>query len=109
MASAAYFDTIQVKANAEKVDASAKAKQLNFYYPDAETVAISINETTTLQDLNDIISVFAEATGKDTIILNEIVESNAIPASIARDTAFLTNKSSARISRNAYKTRKSTY
>ena len=87
----AYFDTIQVKANAEKVDASAKAKQLNFYYPDAETVAISINETTTLQDLNDIISVFAEATGKDTIILNEIVESNAIPASIARDTAFLTN------------------
>lgn len=35
--------------------------------------------------------MFAEATGKDTIILNEIVESNAIPASIARDTAFLTN------------------
>ncbi len=28
------------------------------------TVSISINETTTISDLNDIISIFAEATGK---------------------------------------------
>lgn len=87
----AYFDTIQVKANAEKVAAFAKAKNINFYYPDAETVSISINEATNLQDINDIAAVFAQALDKQEIAIEEISESNAIPSSVARDTAFLTN------------------
>jgi len=56
----AYFDTIKIKANAEKVRTIAEKASVNFYYPDAETVTISINETTTLKDANQIVSIFAE-------------------------------------------------
>ncbi|TVZ22222.1 glycine dehydrogenase [Dokdonia sp. Hel_I_63] len=84
-----YFDTIQIKADAAKVAAVAQEMEINFHYPDAETVAISIHEATTLQDVNDIISAFAKAYSKETIVVSEIAEGNAIPASVARETSFL--------------------
>ncbi|MEH6407101.1 MAG: glycine dehydrogenase (aminomethyl-transferring), partial [Leeuwenhoekiella sp.] len=61
----AYFDTISVKADVSKISAVAKENKINFHYPDAETVTISINETTSLDDLNKIILVFAEALDKE--------------------------------------------
>jgi glycine dehydrogenase len=85
-----YFDTIQIKADAAKVAAVAQELEINFYYPDAETVAISIHEATTLQDVNDIISAFAKAYSKETITVTEIAEGNAIPETVARETSFLT-------------------
>ena len=88
----AYFDTIQVKADAGKVSSFAKAQHINFNYPDSETVGISINEATNLRDLNVIIAVFAQALDKETIVLESIQEANVIPTTIARDTDFLTNK-----------------
>ncbi|WP_298326857.1 aminomethyl-transferring glycine dehydrogenase [uncultured Dokdonia sp.] len=84
-----YFDTIQIKADAAKVAAVAQEMEINFHYPDAETVAISIHEATTLQDVNDIVSAFAKAYSKETIVISEIAEGNAIPASVARETSFL--------------------
>ncbi|WP_339848810.1 aminomethyl-transferring glycine dehydrogenase [uncultured Dokdonia sp.] len=84
-----YFDTIQIKADAAKVAAVAQEMEINFHYPDAETVAISIHEATTLQDVNDIITAFAKAYSKETIVVSEIAEGNAIPASVARETSFL--------------------
>lgn len=85
-----YFDTIQIKADAAKVAAVAQEMEINFHYPDAETVAISIHEATTLQDVNDIISAFAKANSKETITVTEIAEGNAIPETVARETSFLT-------------------
>lgn len=85
-----YFDTIQIKADAAKVAAVAQQMEINFHYPDAETVAISIHEATTLQDVNDIISAFAKAYSKETITVTEIAEGNAIPETVARETSFLT-------------------
>lgn len=85
-----YFDTIQIKADAAKVAAVAQEMEINFHYPDAETVAISIHEATTLQDVNDIISAFAKAHSKETITVTEIAEGNAIPETVARETSFLT-------------------
>ncbi|AWH74339.1 glycine dehydrogenase (aminomethyl-transferring) [Dokdonia sp. Dokd-P16] len=84
-----YFDTIQIKADAAKVAAVAQEMEINFHYPDAETVAISIHEATTLQDVNDIVSAFAKAYSKETITVSQIAEGNAIPASVARETSFL--------------------
>jgi len=89
---AMYFDTIQIKAKKEAVHAFAKAHDVNFYYPDAETVSISINETTTLADLNTIVSIFAKVADKETITIKALLESNVIDASVARDTDFLTNE-----------------
>ena len=85
-----YFDTIQIKADAAKVAAVAQEMEINFHYPDAETVSISIHEATNLQDVNDIVSAFAKAHSKETITVTEIIEGKAIPASIARETPFLT-------------------
>jgi glycine dehydrogenase len=56
-----YFDTINVKADAAKVKAIAERHEVNFYYIDADTIAISFNETTSISDINQIVAIFAEA------------------------------------------------
>jgi hypothetical protein len=43
---------------------------------DAETISISFNETTSVNDINQIIAIFAEATGKDTITVNQLANNN---------------------------------
>jgi glycine dehydrogenase len=88
----AFFDTITVKADAAKVKAAAEKKQINFYYVDAETVSIAFNETTSLNDINDIIAVFAEAAGKSADAVKELAGSSTIPASLNRTSNFLTHE-----------------
>ena len=88
----AYFDTLQVKADAEKIKAAAEAKEYNFYYPDAETVVIALNETTTTEDVNTVASIFAEVAGKETKALSALEEINAIPEAVSRKTDFLTHE-----------------
>jgi glycine dehydrogenase len=87
-----YFDTIAIKTDATKIKFLSEAKKINFYYPDKETVSISINETTTVQDLNNVISVFAEAANKETIKIDEVSKGNTIPKEVNRKTEFLTNE-----------------
>ena len=59
-----FFDTILVKADAGKVKPIAEANAINFNYIDANTISISLNETVELADINAIVNVFAQATGK---------------------------------------------
>ncbi|MEC4004529.1 aminomethyl-transferring glycine dehydrogenase [Flavobacterium sp. SUN052] len=87
----AFFDTILVKADAQKVKAIAEKNEVNFYYVDADTISISINETTSISDLNQIISIFAEATGKEKITILALSNSNTIPSSLERTSSFLTH------------------
>ena len=88
----AYFDTLQIKANANKVKDIAETKGVNFYYPDADTVTISLNETTTLSDVNTIILIFAELAGKTADKLTAIAKANNILSSVSRNTEFLENE-----------------
>ncbi|WP_284651686.1 aminomethyl-transferring glycine dehydrogenase [Flavobacterium terrisoli] len=85
----AFFDTISVKADAAKVKAIAEKNEVNFFYVDVETISISLNETTSLNDLNQIIAIFAEATGKETFKVSELSSNNNIPASLERTSSFL--------------------
>ena len=87
----AFFDTIVVKADAQKVKAIAEAKEINFFYIDNETISMSMNETTSFGDLNDIISVFAEATGKEAFEVTENVKEQNFPESLNRTSSFLTH------------------
>lgn len=87
-----YFDTLSIKADSATVRPLAEVKQANFYYPDAGTVQISMNETTTLTDVNKIIAIFAEAIGKDTITVTSMNTSSSIPPSLARTSEFLTHE-----------------
>ncbi|WP_081211795.1 aminomethyl-transferring glycine dehydrogenase [Salegentibacter sediminis] len=88
----AYFDTLQIKANANNVKDIAEKKEINFFYPDAETVLISLNETTNLEDLNNIVAVFAQLAAKDISPLEELSEEEKIPAELKRKTDFLTHE-----------------
>jgi len=85
-----YFDTLQIKTDSKKIKKIAKVKKVNFFYPDSETVTISVNETTSVRDINYIITVFAEAANKETIIVNSISESNNISEQSKRTSEFLT-------------------
>ncbi|WP_299519417.1 aminomethyl-transferring glycine dehydrogenase [Winogradskyella sp.] len=84
-----YFDTIQIKANAVKVKYEAEKKEVNFYYPDKDTVTISINETTTVSDLNEIIAIFETVIGQKTNTIVSISEADTIPEGLKRQTDFL--------------------
>ena len=85
----AYFDTINVKADAAKVKAIAEKNEVNFYYIDADTISISFNETTSVSDINQIVAIFAEAKDKTFEAVTEFVETAVIPENLIRKSTFL--------------------
>ncbi|MCK6606743.1 MAG: aminomethyl-transferring glycine dehydrogenase [Flavobacterium sp.] len=85
----AFFDTILVKADANKVKTIAEKHEVNFFYPDAETISISFNETTSVNDINQIIAIFAEATGKEKITVNQLANEVMVPENLVRKSTFL--------------------
>ncbi|MES2747023.1 MAG: aminomethyl-transferring glycine dehydrogenase [Bacteroidota bacterium] len=85
----AFFDTIAVKANVSRVKEIAEKHEVNFFYVDNETISISLNETTSIADINQIISIFAEATGKDAFTVSELATSTNITNTLERTSSFL--------------------
>ena len=85
----AFFDTILVKADASKVKAIAEKHEVNFFYPDAETISISFNETTSVNDINQIIAIFAEATGKPAFTINTFSNEIMVDENLVRKSTFL--------------------
>jgi len=85
-----YFDTIQIKADAVKTKYEAEKRQVNFHYPDTNTVTISINETTSLSDLNEIIEIFEVVTELTTERIETILPNTTIPDHLKRQSSFLT-------------------
>jgi len=81
----AYFDTITIQAtDAQAIKVAAEAKGINFYYGEGNTVGISLDEATTLADVNDILAVFG-ATTIDASALSSIT----IPADLQRTSPYL--------------------
>jgi glycine dehydrogenase len=64
-----FFDTIRISLNgnieADTIKKLAIEAEMNFYYPDENTVSISIDEITTFKEINAIIGIFAKAAGKN--------------------------------------------
>ena len=88
----AYFDTITVKADANKVRPIAEANEVNFYYVDNDTISIAINEATSLKDLNQIINIFSNALGKTSPEVTSLLNKTTISGNIERTSAFMENK-----------------
>ncbi len=84
-----FFDTILVKADAAKVKAIAERNEVNFFYVDADTISISFNETTSINDINQIIGIFAEATGKEFTPVKILLPSGRITEDLERTSTFL--------------------
>ncbi|MFD1063827.1 aminomethyl-transferring glycine dehydrogenase [Winogradskyella litorisediminis] len=85
-----YFDTINIKADSVDVKYEAEKQNVNFYYPDSNTVTISLNETTTIEDLNVIISIFEAVTDNKTEKITELSEDKTIPEALKRKSEYLT-------------------
>ena len=89
---ASYFDTIVVKANASAIKPVAEKYQVNFLYVDEDTISIALNEATSIDDLNQILTIFSEALQKDKIQITALSSASAISTSVQRSTAFMENK-----------------
>jgi glycine dehydrogenase len=87
-----FFDTISIKADKIDLLPIAEKNQINFYYPDDHTIHISINETTSLKDINAIITIFSEAINGDSIQVNSLAESSSIPEDLKRTSDYLTHE-----------------
>jgi glycine dehydrogenase len=85
----AFFDTIVVKADAKKVNKLALENEINFYYIDDASVSISLNETTSISDLNKILEVFAAANGTQSTSIQELTSTNHFPEHLERTSEFL--------------------
>ncbi|WP_292900652.1 aminomethyl-transferring glycine dehydrogenase [Nonlabens sp.] len=83
-----FFDTLSFKVDAAAVQKEALKLEINFYYPDADTVQVSLNETTSMADLNDIVSAFAKAVNKDFSPITKLLEKTYLGT--GRQTEFLT-------------------
>ncbi|WKK58672.1 aminomethyl-transferring glycine dehydrogenase [Sphingobacterium sp. BN32] len=93
---ATYFDTLRFEVDKELSPLKSEAlnQELNFYYAD-NTVGISIDETTTLADIETIVKVFAKIKGKS---VNDVDLSgftnelgNSIPEELERASDYLTH------------------
>ena len=87
-----FFDTLLVEvSNASRVKEIAENNCVNFYYPSSKTISISINETSSIEDINQILEILAEAEGKETMVINTI-EENSLPEDLTRTSKFMINE-----------------
>jgi glycine dehydrogenase len=82
-----YFDTIVVECDAAKIIAAAEAKEINFRLVDAKHVGISLDQTIEQNDLNDIVSIFANAAKEVTYKASTLISSS----NLKRTSAYLTH------------------
>ncbi|OIR12830.1 glycine dehydrogenase (decarboxylating) [mine drainage metagenome] len=88
-----YFDTIVIKADAEKIKTIAEKHQINFRYFDAQYIGISLDETTSQKDVLDIVYVFAESLGKNEaeVSFDSDDELISIPSFAKRTSTYLSH------------------
>jgi glycine dehydrogenase len=83
-----FFDTLQINIQSDSIRSLAEASEINFYYPDENTVCISLNETTSEKDIVKITSIF-ESYAKKTA--QKIIPplSHKLPEKLLRKSPFL--------------------
>ena len=92
---ASYFDTLRLGlpstvSGTAIVRGIAEGQGLNFRYFDDRHIGIALDETTSPADLDAVVRVLADATNKPPLTLGP-AERSAIPAELARSSAFLTH------------------
>jgi len=89
LANETYFDTLTVSvADAEAIHAKAVANGVNLRRIDAARVGLSLDETTTREDLALLADIFGAALDIDSLDKDAV---DAFPAALARTSAYLTH------------------
>ena len=76
------FDTISVTVPVEKTEdllTSARAKQINLRAIDATHIGISLDETTTPTDVEELQQIFAEVTAQRNVPTTEVTAQRNVP------------------------------
>jgi glycine dehydrogenase len=94
LVSTAFFDTIMVKT--DKISAirtKAESHNINFrYFNDESLIGISLDETTSIPDLADIINVLTLTEGAVSYTIDEHALLKNIPEALIRQSSFLTQE-----------------
>ena len=96
---AQYFDTLRVESSsfaiAEKVRKAALARRINLRAIDATHLGIALDETTGIEDVQDVVAAFAEGAGKPARTIDRAQAGARVPADypqgLKRTSAFLTH------------------
>ena len=92
MCTSAWFDTLCINADHTAIRQRAEAQNINFrYVQECACVGISLDETTTVDDVQVILAIFADAAGKTAPSAASLLSSasSGIPASLARTSDFM--------------------
>ncbi len=85
------FDTLLVHVPTTKtIAALANAANINFRYFNDKQIGISLDETTSMEDVNAILNLFAKAF-EGVLTTASIQEASMIPAALQRTSAYLTH------------------
>ncbi len=87
-----FFDTIAVKVkDITAIKAKAERQEINLRYINEQTIGISIDETTNIEDLYDLINCFVNDTDPVHFTIDEETILQHIPVVLARTSKFLTH------------------
>ena len=86
-----FFDTLQFCENASEIKTIAEEREINFYYPDKNTICISLNETTNNEDIEEITSIF-ETLSKRNLSSKDQLFKSQLPEELKRKSSFMTHK-----------------
>ncbi len=91
-----YFDTLRFElpgnVSPQKIRTIALEKNINLKYYFNGDVGFSIDENTSLSDVNLLLSIFSVAAEKEYSDIKDIPEKSSIPKELKRKSQFLTNK-----------------
>jgi glycine dehydrogenase len=83
VSSETYFDTIRVELPASVpssvIESIAVKNGINFRYAGTSTITIALDQTVDMDDLNQIVSVFAQAAGKKPVVISNDLLNQASP------------------------------
>ena len=89
-----YFDTIHLRyPDPSRIKAIAEVRGINFYYTGDHSIQITLNESTTQEDVLNILTVFTDEAGLDlvTAIFDTDDSLENIPSIVTRTSEFLTH------------------
>ncbi|MGN0006785.1 MAG: aminomethyl-transferring glycine dehydrogenase [Alistipes sp.] len=78
------FDTIEIEAEAAVIESLALEHEIDFYYPSESRVRIAFDEVTTIDEVNEVIGIFAEAKGRKHKTVRLAAEPTIAPSLVRR-------------------------
>jgi glycine dehydrogenase len=95
---ATFFDTIKIEVKNESlllsIQKMAEANEINFRYFGQHYIGISLNETTSVEDINQIVEIFSEACSLQVDFNVDDLAENitlSLPQNLERKSAYLTH------------------